>query len=417
MSPSPVVVLNAVCLNGGDAAIMLAIREHIRAAFGPSTEMLVSDAQWNIASRFYPEVTFVAPAAAALARRRSLPRGGRALARIDQARWLTAARLKRRAPALSRVLLRPCEFAKLEQYADAGLAISTGGTYLVEHYSLTGRLFEMRLMLALGVPLVLYTQSLGPFEDEENRRLIKDVVDRAALVLLRDERSRDNLLEIGVAPDRLQVVADAVFTFSAPPARPAARRPSRIAVSVRHWPHNKRMDGPEGFHRGVVSFVSDAVRRHGAEVTFLSTCQGIPEYWTDDSREAYRIADALPDDVKPSVKIDAAFHHPRGLIEELRAFDFVVSTRMHLAILALSAGVPVLPIAYEFKTRELFARLGLDRFVLDIEDVSGDALADAFERFVSEPEASGDRLWEMVERERQLADQAASSLRAALKAT
>jgi colanic acid/amylovoran biosynthesis protein len=50
-------------------------------------------------------------------------------------------------------------------------------------------------------------------------------------------------------------------------------------------------------------------------------------------------------------------------------FDFVISTRMHMAILSLCAGVPVLPISYEFKTTELYNGLSQSQWVTDISHI------------------------------------------------
>jgi colanic acid/amylovoran biosynthesis protein len=47
---------------------------------------------------------------------------------------------------------------------------------------------------------------------------------------------------------------------------------------------------------------------------------------------------------------------------------------MHAAILALCAGTPVVPISYEFKTKELFGSLGLPELVIDIEEVTASGL-------------------------------------------
>ena len=63
-------------------------------------------------------------------------------------------------------------------------------------------------------------------------------------------------------------------------------------------------------------------------------------------------------------------------------YDLVIATRMHVAILALSVGTPVLPIAYEFKMRGLFERLAQGRWVQDIEAMSADALIDAVDQFL-----------------------------------
>ena len=409
-----VLIANAVALNGGDGAILLAIREHLRKILPGELELIVADRQGAVAARHYDGMEFVMPLARGIARSPEIRGLGRLVRELNMGRWLLAARTRRRAPWLARRLLRPRERRKLEQYAQLDLVVSTGGTYLVEQYLIWPRLFELQIIAALGVPLVLYTQSLGPFRQALNRRLVPRALAGARLVLLRDERSRGHLLEIGVEPDRLRVVADAVFTFaderrfSPPPERPA-----RVAISVRDWPHAERAGAAADYEEAVGALVVDLVLKRGAEVVFVSTCQGIPEYWTDDSRPAQRVVDRLPDDVKDRVTVDGRFRTPEALIEELRGFDVAVATRMHLAILALSAGVPVLPIAYEFKTRELFERLGLGEHVQDIEDLRGDDLVRALDRFWAARGEWSQTLPDAVRRERELADTAVDEVRAA----
>jgi colanic acid/amylovoran biosynthesis protein len=56
---------------------------------------------------------------------------------------------------------------------------------------------------------------------------------------------------------------------------------------------------------------------------------------------------------------------------------------MHMAILSLCSGTPVLPIAYEFKTLELFRRLGLGDLVSDIEAVGADVFPSLLDRFIA----------------------------------
>jgi colanic acid/amylovoran biosynthesis protein len=69
-------------------------------------------------------------------------------------------------------------------------------------------------------------------------------------------------------------------------------------------------------------------------------------------------------------------------MNRLRTFDWVVATRMHFAILALGVGIPVLPIAYEFKTEELFKLLGYDSEVPQIEGLTSESLISAFDKSV-----------------------------------
>ena len=44
----------------------------------------------------------------------------------------------------------------------------------------------------------------------------------------------------------------------------------------------------------------------------------------------------------------------------LREMDLIIATRLHMSILALISGTPVYPIAYEFKTVELYHSLGYE---------------------------------------------------------
>jgi len=81
------------------------------------------------------------------------------------------------------------------------------------------------------------------------------------------------------------------------------------------------------------------------------------------------VRELLAVEVAASVTVDEQFRDPQALLDELASFDVVVATRMHVAILALCKGVPVLPIAYEFKTTELFESLGLGELLSQIESV------------------------------------------------
>ena len=124
---------------------------------------------------------------------------------------------------------------------------------------------------------------------------------------------------------------------------------------------------------------------------------------TDDSRLAREIVDLLPGAVASRIEVSSDWHRPRELQERFGEFDLVVAVRMHAAILALNAGVPVLPIACEFKTKELFGRLGLGDFVLDAETMTPEGTVEALDRFLSELPDRRAGLFGAVERERESA--------------
>lgn len=418
-----ILITNTVALNGGDAAILEAVRELLLDAFGTRVTLLVYDSHPEAAARYYPHMTFRPTMFADIARRvRPGPLRSRrrrfALARVK----LAARCLSRRWGPLARVLAGSAFYPALTEYASADLILSTGGTYLVETYALEPRLFEFELALLMSKPLVLFTQSLGPFRQPLNRARLARIFEQAALILVRDEASRRHLEDLGVRHRRIQIAGDAAFVLGDPERiaraqrRPDAPRPVRsVAISVRFWEHFHHLGadaGMERYRRAIRAVTVHLVRKHMAHVTFLSTCQGIPEYWTDDSRTADEIVRGLPPDVAGAVAVDRAFHTPVALREFAGACDLLIATRLHMAILALGAGTPVLPIAYEFKTTELFTRLGCAHWVSPIDDITPDGLIATVDSFLEALPALHEPLFRAVERERRSAVDSARWVRA-----
>jgi colanic acid/amylovoran biosynthesis protein len=164
----------------------------------------------------------------------------------------------------------------------------------------------------------------------------------------------------------------------------------------------------------MAELVTVLVTRHGAAVAFVSTCQGEPAYWTDDSCVADRAVDRLPPKVRDTVRVDRVHRTPQQLIERFREFDVVVATRMHAAILALCARRPVMGVAYEFKTRELMQRVGFGDLVIDIEEATGARLVEMFERLIRDRTEFETALGRRIAAERDDALASGSILRDAL---
>ena len=403
-----ILITNIVTLNAGDAAILYAMIDVLRAAFaGNDIQFIVYDKHGNAPSRYYPELEF---RKLLYLSREADNRGSDLLRRFSEIRFkLGLWSIKHNAPLLPHIFLTETERRDVLEYKTADLIVSSGGTYLVENYSLEARIFDYRLSLALGRPLVFFTQSLGPFANESNRRSLLPIFNNALLILLRDEQSRRNLIDLGVKNQHVHRAADAAFALSDSAALAAAKLPTktvnyplRIAISVREWRHFKTVDAQAGMERyckAVQALTRHLVDEHEAQITFISSCQGMPEYWTDDSTLARSIVNGLKDDIRVSVSVDGNFHNPAALTKILKNHDLLVATRMHMAILALGVGTPVLPISYEFKIRELFDRLGQSEWVQDIETISGKDLIESANRFLEQLPQMRLPLFSAVERE------------------
>ena len=412
---SRILITNCVTQNGGDAAILHALIGSIRALLGLDTEFVIIDDEPEAATRLMPNLDVRPRVDRTFGPIRFLRRFEPSVGRVRRIRVLAAAWLIGRGlERAARLLVGSRQLTALDQFRDVDAVVSTGGTYLVERYQIGGRLLELEVALAMRRPLILFTQSVGRFEDPQNRSAIHRVLSRARLVLVRDQRSLSHLQDLGLSGRNVRVAADGVFGLPLAPPLPSAKV-RRIAISVRDWPYADHADDANAAYQEAIGQLAvQLVEASGVEVTFVSTCQGVPDYWMDDSAIALQIVEALGEDARRSITVDRASRAPTELVEYLRGFDLVVATRMHMAILALVAGTPVFPIAYEFKTRELFDRLGLGEWVYDFEAVSGPDFVSDVERFIAELPSLSDGLWEAVGREHESATRAAAVMAEAL---
>jgi colanic acid/amylovoran biosynthesis protein len=353
----------------------------LKHAFGDDVEITVLDAYGAVPQRYYPELRFKR----AFARRGLL---SRALARFD---FLNL--YPRVLESLTSFdCLMPRVLAEnLQDFRSADLIVSAGGTYLVEHYRLELSLLQLALAASTGTPTVMFTQSLGPFRNPTIKGWVQRLFPKMATILLRDRWSLRNLEEADVSTANVRIAPDAAFALADVEElrnRSARRLKTglRVAVSVRSWKfpnHPTPHQAARSYEAAISEMVTQLVRHHTAHLTFISTCQGVPEYSYDDSIVASEIVSALPDDVAHSIKIDADFHRPEALRDMLKGFDLIIGTRMHVAILGLCAGTPVLPIAYEFKTKALFEGIGLGEWVLDINSLDADQSVVLLDLFIT----------------------------------
>jgi colanic acid/amylovoran biosynthesis protein len=419
-----ILLTNTVVLNGGDAAIALGEIELLRNAFGKETDIILFDSQPEIAGRYYPYLTFRKLLYLNIAG--SFGRKG------YSGRWLRRANLlrfnigswcfKQNLLYLCKLCLKEEEIRDLTEYKNADLIISTGGTLLVENYNLQPRVFDFAFSLGMKKPLVFFTQSIGRFNNQRNRSCFKRIFDAALLIFVRDEKSMDNLLDIEVNNKNIFVAADAAFALADEQSLKLRIKEGyslspnpRVAISVRDWRFFSsvgRETGQKIYYECIKILAEHLIRNYNAKVTFISTCQGIPEYWTDDSKVADEIVKKMPDEVRSDVKVDSDFHAPPDLIKILKGYDLVVATRLHMAILALGVGVPVFPIAYEFKTEELFEKLGLERWVQNIEKLRADTIQKSFDSFLKAFPLESKKFFERVVNEREGAVKSADILKA-----
>ena len=244
----------------------------------------------------------------------------------------------------------------------------SGGGSLLQDTTSTRSLFYylsvIRCADLLGKPVMLYANGIGPVRRPGNRRRVKKVVERAALVTLRDHSSARELADMGVTRPDLYVTADPVFHLSPAPSGRAeellstAGLPSGlpfVAVSVREWRDT------EGFYPQLARLCDHLHRVHGLEILFLLMQPA-------RDREATARVRSLMEE--PSYVLDVPCT-PRELMAVLGRARLCLAMRLHTLIFAARMAVPSMGLVYDPKVASYLQELELPA-AGDVQHFDGD---------------------------------------------
>ena len=130
---------------------------------------------------------------------------------LDMMRCALWALLHKRFPWFAKALVSS---RKLKEYADADVIIDISMTVYTSNFAFTSAI-EHSMDLLLGVflkkPVIIWAQSLGPFRSKLTARLARFVLNRVALITVREEISLSHLQQLGVSVPPIYVTADSAF--------------------------------------------------------------------------------------------------------------------------------------------------------------------------------------------------------------
>jgi colanic acid/amylovoran biosynthesis protein len=257
---------------------------------------------------------------------------------------------------------------------DARLVVSKGGYVFVDRHSyrklLSNWLTTLPLVIAAraGVPTAAIGATIGPFTTWYSRALNGWILRQLDLVVPRDRYSYDTALELGVAPRKLAMFPDVVFSH------PGPARTLRDSIAARFDLRSRRVgvvtiaEGP-GDAEFLPALRECLVRlvRSGVVDRILLVIQS-----DEDLDVTKGFAATMPEGTTEFIEDDLS---PEELIALYSEAGFVLARRMHSAIFALVAGVPTFAVAkYALKVQGVMLALGLEDYLVDYPKVDVDAL-------------------------------------------
>ncbi|HXH26426.1 MAG TPA: polysaccharide pyruvyl transferase family protein, partial [Candidatus Acidoferrum sp.] len=309
--------------------------------------------------------------------------------------------------------------AVADLYDQADLIVPVGGGYIRSREGLVNR-FNIPLLLhplllgyMLGKPTILYSQSVGPFQNGFERRLVSFVLRRMNKVLLREDTSVALLASLGVTHNVARAV-DAGFLLESQEHIDLRKRYKiaadklLVGVTVRSW---LKGAAQQQYEQAVASALDMLVETAHAHVIFIP--QVTATKGDDDRVVSRRVYGLMRHAEAGTVVEDAPDHHQiKSMYDSL---DLLLGTRFHSVIFSLTSYVPVLAIEYEHKTSGIMHDLKLGAWVIKIEDVTAPKLGKLLRKLVHKQEKYRAHLKRRLPAYLQQAEQTAELIKQAIR--
>lgn len=277
-------------------------------------------------------------------------------------------------------------------FLNADVIVATGGGYLLTRrtvgYTLVLILQLLPIVISkrLGKKVILFSQSVGPFSSSFHKWLTKKVIQNVDLIITRENISFHMLVEMGIASEKIFQSGDAAFLLSIKNESIRDKKYSDIVsnkrpligITVRGGFSNSIQTKYESV---MISFVQSILNMTRGTVVLIPQCTSALHH-EDDREVSLRIIKHFRN-TRRVIHIDKQLKL-EDILSLYRRLDYLVATRMHSAIFALNSRIPVLAISYEYKFEGIMNDLGLNSWVIPIQQVTSEKLQMLFKKMRQE---------------------------------
>ena len=227
-----------------------------------------------------------------------------------------------------------------------------------------------RRMEIFGKKYVLLPQTYGPFYDKIVRKKAIRVINKADLVISRDQPSINYLKEIGVKK-KISREIDLAFLLTYDKSKyKFETRKIKIGLNVSGllWRGGFYSSNQFDLKLNYREFIRTVIARFSESddyelhlIPHVIDAKDNP--YDDDYHQLEELHNSFPTTV-----LAPAFGNPIDAKSYISNMDCFIGSRMHSTVAAISSGVAVIPVSYSRKFEGLFGSLGYDYIVHGKED-------------------------------------------------
>ena len=245
---------------------------------------------------------------------------------------------------------------------------------------------QMNINTHYKKPTILLGTSVEPSQSKIVNCMTKRVLKKYDFIMAR-EIITYGILEKYIDNSKLGLCPDMAFMLLDPEAKKSNRSLLKIGVTVRKWnfPGSKNPEEKMDKYITELAKVLDYfIENKQAEVFFIP--QVIVAHG-NDAEVAKMVQSKMKKKNRAKFHISEEDMTPIEIKQFIGEMDVFLGTRMHSNIFATSMAIPTVAIAYEKKTIGIMHTVGLDDYVLDINNIDSKSIIARIDTALSE---SGD---------------------------
>jgi len=269
----------------------------------------------------------------------------------------------------------------------ADVFVGVGGGYINSRKGLKSILSlwltmqEFKLAQKTGKPIILFPQSIGPFAYDFHKKMIQTILKKIKLIFAREHITLKLLQDMGLQEPQIAWSPDMGFSFSSDKKQSMKEHMQKmhinfskpiVGITVRKWLSG---EGQGKYELVISEFADWLISEKYMQVVFIPQVTSVLH--NDDDREVQKRIIEKMKTKKEVWSLEEQFDHYeiKGIYENM---SYVVGTRMHSVIFALTSFVPAIAIAYEYKSEGIMEDLHLGEWVVALENVSSEDLKSSF---------------------------------------
>jgi N-acetylglucosaminyldiphosphoundecaprenol N-acetyl-beta-D-mannosaminyltransferase len=220
---------------------------------------------------------------------------------------------------------------------------------------------------------VVMGQGFGPINNPLNKIIVRWVLNKVDLIIVRDERSSDDMIAMGIKRPPIHVAGDLtpmLLMLKGEAAKEILRsegievgKKPLIGISIRHPSKKLSKVNASAYYKTIAASADRIIEDFGAKLVF------IPFHYPTDIIESAKIINLM----KNPVNMILREYSPVEVLSIISQMDLFIGMRLHSLIFSAMASVPMVGIAYDPKVKT-FLKL-IDQKWIDIADIFTGSLA------------------------------------------